>query len=82
MSYNFLWERSKIMSNIVECHSGFAYAEKPVALTWEGQRLEITSILDQWRLPGGRCFRVETSNGQILELSYDELNDEWHIHQP
>ncbi len=70
------------MSNIVECHSGFAYAEKPVALTWEGQRLEITGILGEWRLPGGRRFRVKTSGGQIFELSYEELNDEWHIHQP
>jgi hypothetical protein len=70
------------MADIVECHSGFAYAEKPTALTWEGQPLEITSILDQWRLPGQRCFRVEASDGQVFELSYGEREDEWHIHQP
>ena len=29
------------MTELVECHSGFSYAEKPVALTWEGQRLEV-----------------------------------------
>jgi len=70
------------MSELVECNSGFAYAEKPVALTWEGQRLEITSILSQWRLPGQMCFRVETSDGQVFELFYGEREDEWRIHQP
>jgi len=69
------------MADNVECHSGFVYADKPVALTLEGQRLEITGILDQWRLPGQRCFRVETSDGQMFELSYSENEDEWHIHQ-
>ena len=82
MSYNFLREGSTIMSDIVECHSSSEYAEKPTALTWEGERLEIVSIPAQWRIPGGKCFRVETSDGRIFELSYSELDDEWHIHQP
>ena len=39
------------MGELVECHSGFTYAERPVALTWEGQRLEITRILAEWHSP-------------------------------
>ena len=70
------------MSNSVECHSGFAYPEKPVALTWQGQRLEITAIQSQWRTPRGRFFQVETGDGQLFELFYSEADDEWHIQQP
>jgi len=70
------------MSELVECHSEHEYAEKPVALTWKDQRLEISDILERWRIPGAKCFRVRTTDGQIFELFYGELYDEWRIHQP
>ncbi len=70
------------MSEIVECHSEYEYAEKPVALTWGGQRLGIAEILERWRIPGAKCFRVRTADGQVFELLYGELYDEWRIHQP
>ncbi len=71
-----------IMTDIVECHSEYEYTEKPIALTWEGQRLEIADILARWRIPGAKCFRVSTADGQIFELFYGELYDEWRINQP
>ena len=67
------------MTDPVECHSGYAYAERPVALQWEGSRREIEEILDQWRIPGGVCFRVRTTDGNVFELFYGELYDEWRI---
>lgn len=69
------------MSDLVECHSGYEYAERPTALNWEGQRLEIEKIEDQWRIPGGRCFRVQTSGGRRFELFYGELYDEWRVNE-
>ena len=69
------------MSELVECHSGFTYAEKPVALTWEGRRLEILAITAQWRSPEARHFRVRTASGQEFELSYREAANEWQITQ-
>ncbi len=63
----------------VECHSGFEYAERPTALRWEGQRLEVEAILDQWRISGGKCFRVRVTDGRVFELFYGELYDEWRI---
>lgn len=71
-----------MMGEIVECHSEYAYAEKPVALTWQGQRLEISSILSRWRTPQATCFRVRTADDQVFELSYAETSGEWQIHQP
>ena len=67
------------IKEIVECHSGYEYAERPIALHWEGKRLEIKSIESEWRIPGGHCFRVQTVQGPVFELFYGELYDEWRI---
>ena len=63
----------------VECHSGYAYAERPLAVHWEGQRLEVTAIEAEWRTPTGRSFRVRTQSGQRFELTYAELDDRWQV---
>jgi len=69
-------------SEEVECHSGSAYAERPIALHWEGARLEIEEVEARWRIPGGKCFRVRTRDGRVFELFYGELYDEWRVHLP
>jgi hypothetical protein len=68
------------VTNLVECHSGYEYAERPIAVRWEGQRLTVEQVEAEWRIPGGRCFRVRTSSDQRFELFYGELYDEWRIH--
>ncbi len=67
------------LKSLVECHSGYEYAERPVALYWEGVRLEVDRVEAEWRIPGGHCFRVSTKDGQKFELLYGELYDEWRI---
>ena len=67
------------MDGQVECHSEYEYAECPVALHWEGQRLEIEAVERGWRVPGGKRFRVRTVGGQIFELFYEEHDGEWRI---
>ncbi len=67
--------------DLVECHSGYMYAERPVSLMWEGERLEITDIQARWRIPGGIRFRVSVEDGRVFELFYGELYDEWRISQ-
>ncbi|MEK7326684.1 MAG: hypothetical protein AAB217_15685 [Chloroflexota bacterium] len=64
---------------LVECHSGYEYAERPTALHWQGERLEIEAVEQQWRIPGGKCFRVRATGGLVFELMYGELYDEWRI---
>ncbi len=66
-------------SALVECYSGSEYAERPVALSWQGRRLEIEQVEAQWRIPGGKQFRVRTRDGQVFELLYGELSDEWRV---
>lgn len=68
-------------NEIVECHSGYTYAERPTAIHWQDERLPIDEIEAQWRIPGGRKFRVQVSDGRRFELFYGELYDEWRIHE-
>jgi len=65
---------------LVECHSGYVYGERPIALLWDGGRLLIEQVEDSWRIPGGRKFRVRVQDGRVFELFYGELYDEWRIH--
>jgi hypothetical protein len=65
--------------SIVECHSGFTYAERPTALSWQGQRLVVAAVLEEARTPAGRRFRVRAEDGQEFELVYCEVSDEWEI---
>jgi hypothetical protein len=64
----------------VECHSSSRYAERPLAFYWQGQRLEVESILARWQTPSALCFRVLTRSSQrTFELQYDESADTWRI---
>jgi hypothetical protein len=68
--------------NLVECHSETEYPERPLAIHWEGQRLEIAEILNEWRSPRGKHFRLRAINQAIFEIAYDTLSDEWTILAP
>jgi hypothetical protein len=67
------------VTELVECYSGTKYAERPIALNWQGERLLIAAILDSRRSPSGQRFRVQTEDGRVFELHYDERTDQWEI---
>jgi hypothetical protein len=63
----------------VECYSGGEYAERPRALFWQGERLEVESVLAQWKFPNGKAFKVRTKDNRAFELRYDKTTDEWDL---
>ena len=63
----------------VECRSDSEFAERPLALTWDGCRYEIAEIVARWRGPNEKGFRVKTTSGAAFELTYRELPDEWQV---
>jgi hypothetical protein len=63
----------------VICRSEGDYAERPVALYWKGQRVEITEILARWRLPEGRRFLVRVEGEVLFDLFYHEQLSTWRI---
>jgi len=65
---------------LVECHSGYTYAERPVAFYWQGERLEVDRIAAQWQAPDGKHFRVSTRDGQVFELVYSEPGAKWQVY--
>lgn len=67
------------LNGAVECHSGHAYADRPIALHWQGERLEIVAVEAEWRTPDGHFFRVRATGERKFELFYSELKDEWKI---
>jgi hypothetical protein len=69
----------KPTADIVECRSDAEYAERPLALIWQGRRLEIAEILGRWRSPSGKGFRISTTEGQAFELVYREIPDDWLV---
>jgi hypothetical protein len=70
------------MVDWVECHSSSEYAERPKAFQWQAQRFEVKLILERWREPGRKGFRVQTADGQVFVLNYREDLDEWEVYQP
>ena len=67
------------MTDAVECYSGSAYGERPVAFQWQGQRLQVSEVLERRRTPDGKKFQVRSSAGQLFELFYREHDDTWLI---
>jgi hypothetical protein len=67
------------LSARVECHSGSGYAERPLALHFEGKRLEIEAVVAQWRAPSERFFVVRTAGGRRFEVIYNEAQDAWRM---
>ena len=70
------------MNDIVECHSGYEYGDRPTAFYWQEQRWEVIEILARWRTPEGKHFRVNTHHNQIFEILYVESEDTWQIKTP
>jgi len=68
------------VGELVECRSDSEYAERPLALVWQGERLEIVEILASWRAPVGKGFRMVTQNSQTFELLYFQPEDTWSVH--
>ena len=65
------------MKQAVECYSGATYAERPVAVHWQGQRLVVEQVLRSWRTPVGTGFDVILAGGHRLVLEYSEVNESW-----
>jgi hypothetical protein len=67
------------VSELVECRSDYEYAQRPLAFTCQGQRLEVIQLLDTWRTPSGNHFRVLASDQIIYTLTYKEAYDQWSV---
>jgi hypothetical protein len=65
----------------VECRSDSTYPERPVAVTWEGARHVVDTILSRWRTPEGIFFRIRTTDGLAFQFIYRIATDAWEVEQ-
>lgn len=65
--------------DIVRCHSGYTYAQHPVSFSFSGQDYAVEKIVAENLFPDGRQFLVQTGDGKLFELIYNEVNDHWQV---
>ncbi|MCL4369637.1 MAG: aspartyl/glutamyl-tRNA amidotransferase subunit A, partial [Chloroflexi bacterium] len=89
-----LWERGGVRvsdstrrshTTKVECHAGRHYPDRPLAFQWQGRRLEVEEVEQQWRSQEAAYgssilhhYRVRTAEGRF-HLTYDSKNDDWQV---
>ncbi|HED01003.1 MAG TPA: hypothetical protein ENN18_11610 [Proteobacteria bacterium] len=61
----------------VQCYSGYKADEKPVSFVLDSNRLIVEKIIDQWRGPEFKYFKVLADDGKAYLLRHDEENNEW-----
>jgi len=66
-------------SDSVRCHSGYTYAQRPVSCTYDGRDYTVEKIIAESRLPEGRQFLVQISDGKFFDLIYNQVDDQWQV---
>lgn len=64
---------------IVNCYSGYTYAERPISFRWEDTEYKVDEIEKEWFEPGERHFRVRTVDNKLFQLCYNESYNQWSL---
>ena len=63
----------------VQCYAGARGEETPRRFTVENQLVEIRTVVDQWRTPDHRYFRVRTAASESYTLRQDVKSGVWAL---
>jgi hypothetical protein len=63
----------------VDCYAGYQGDETPRRFTHGGQLVEILAVVDQWRTPDHRYFKVTGSTGKTYVLRQDVRSARWEL---
>ncbi|MCH8992394.1 MAG: hypothetical protein IIA44_11690 [Acidobacteria bacterium] len=69
---------SDALSVAVDCYAGARGDETPRRFTRGNQLVEILAVVDQWRTPDHRYFRVRTA-GETCTLRQDVRSGGWEL---
>lgn len=62
----------------VECYAGSRGDEEPRAVVFaDGRRVEVAEVLERWRSPDHRGFRVRGEDGGVYRL--EEAGGDWTV---
>ena len=63
----------------VDCYAGSRGDETPRRFTFENQLVEIRTIVNQWRTPDHRYFKVRTAASESYTLQQDVTSEAWEL---
>ena len=63
----------------IQCYAGHRGEEEPRAFDLGDRRIEVMEIIDRWRSPEYRYFRVQAYDGGVYILRHDETAGEWEL---
>ncbi len=63
----------------VECYSGYRGEEIPRRFRLEGTLIEVMAVVDQWRDPEHRYFKVAVEGDATYTLRHDPVTFEWAL---
>ncbi len=70
---------SDALAVAVDCYAGSRGEETPRRFTVEHQLVEIRTVVDQWRTPDHRYFKVRTTAGESYALRHDVRSGVWEV---
>ena len=71
--------RPSVLSAAVDCYAGARGDETPRRFSRGDQRVEILAVVDQWRTPDHRYFRVRTTGDETCTLRQDVTSGGWEL---
>jgi hypothetical protein len=63
----------------VTAYSGYKANERPYEFFLDESVYEIAAVLDQWYDPSAMYFKVQSTEGNVYLLRYDDREDEWTL---
>ena len=63
----------------VDCYAGARGEETPRRFTLENRVVEVREIVDQWRTPDHRYFKVKTAVGENYTLRHEVKSGVWEL---
>ncbi len=63
----------------VECYAGYQGDETPRRFSFGGRQVEVIDVIDRWRTPDCRYFRIMGDDGGTYLLRYLNASGRWEI---
>ncbi len=70
---------SDALAVAVDCYAGSRGEETPRRFTFENQLVEIRTVVDQWRTPDHRYFKVRPAASESYTLRHDVKSGVWEL---
>ena len=75
----YTWKVSDALAVAVECYAGARDGETPRRFRLGDRLIEIEAVVDRWRTPEHRYFKVSTGAREIYTLRQDVRSGTWVV---